>query len=333
MADPFVAAACRGFAALRPPARVLLAVSGGADSVALLDALWSGRKRRDLSTVALCVGHFDHRLRPDSAMDRELVARLAVERGLPFVSRVANDAPGGGGGLEERAREARYQALVEMAGELGCEAIVTAHTATDQAETLLWRLTRGAGARGLGAMRARRRIEGLWLLRPLLDLTREETRAYCTRRSLPFHDDPTNLNERPRARLRAEVLPILERLAPGAVRRLAAASTRLREDDDLLEGLAAEAAPGDIHTLSALPTALRRRALVQWAARETGSRRRLTAAHIEALEALVCSGIGEVDLPSTQAQRRCVRVVDGHLVMQLIEAGAAGLHRFGAPPV
>lgn len=340
MTDPFVAAACRSLAAAwreGRPASVLLAVSGGADSVALLDALWTGRRRRDLKGITFAVGHFDHRLRAGSARDRELVAAHAAERGLPFVTLAATHPLAGRGGLEESARDARYQALQAMARELDCQAIVTAHTATDQAETLLWRLARGAGARGLGAMRPSRKLGGLRLLRPLLSLTREETRAYCARRGLTFHDDPTNLDHRPRARLRAEVLPVLERLSPGAIRRLADAAGRLRADDDYLEARAArltgEGAAEDIHSLAALPEPLRRRALARWVAAQTGTRRRLTATHLKALEKLVQTGRGEVDLPAADGQRCVAVVAEARLTLRTVASGQRGLHRFGAAGV
>jgi tRNA(Ile)-lysidine synthase len=315
--DPFISAACRGFAALHPPDRVLLAVSGGADSVAMLDALWSGRARRDLRATTFVVGHYDHALRSDSHRDRELAGELAAERGLAFVHARATGRMRNTGGLEEASREARYGALEALALANDCRAIVTAHTATDQAETLLWRLVRGAGARGLGAMRPSRKLGSLLLLRPLLGVTRSQTRGYCARRSLTFLDDPTNLDGRPRARLREEVLPVLERLAPGAVMRLAAAADRLRADDDLLEARASAEAPNDdAARIAGLPAPLRRRALAAWAARLLGTRRRLTATHMAALEALVGTGRGAVELPGLREVRRVAVVEKGRLSLR-----------------
>jgi tRNA(Ile)-lysidine synthetase-like protein len=318
MKDPFIPIACRGLAALQPPARVLLAVSGGADSMALLDALWAGRTRRDLRAVSCAVGHFDHRLRADSARDLELVRQAALARGIPFVFRVAEAITAGGRGLEEAARTARYSALVGMAAEVSAAAIVTAHTATDQAETLLWRLARGAGRRGAGGMRPRRRLPPLLLLRPLLGVTREETRAYCARRSIPFHDDPSNEDHRPRARVRSEVLPVLERLAPGATVRLAAAAERFRAEDDWLDR-EAHRRGGDLSNasrLARLPVVLRRRALLQWAAERLATRRRLSSTHIHMLENLVLAGSGEVELPSAGPTRSVAVLRDGQLVLE-----------------
>lgn len=310
MSDRFVADLARTFAALSPGGRCLLAVSGGADSMALLHALAAARQRRDLRRVSLVVGHVDHRLRPDSGEDARFVREAAERLGVPFF--LATVRVGRAGGLEEAAREARYEALERLAVESGAESVAAAHTATDQAETLLWRLVRGSGARGLGGMAPERPLGAVRLLRPMLGFSREAVRAFCERRQVPFRDDPTNVDDRPRARLRSEVLPVLERLAPGAVERIAAAAGRLREDEAVLEALAAP--PDDrIESFARLPTALRRRALSGWAERVTGSRRRLGAPHLEALDALVCTGRGEVELPSTRTVRRVAMVEDGEL--------------------
>jgi tRNA(Ile)-lysidine synthase len=303
----FVASAARGLEALGPPSGLLVAVSGGADSVALVQALSEARARRALAQLRLVVGHIDHRLRQDSGRDTELVAAHAARLGLTFAA--ASLDLSGRANLEERAREERYAALVRLATLHRCAAVATAHTATDQAETLLWRLVRGAGARGLAAMAPERPLGPIRLLRPLLAVTREETRRFCQQRALAFHDDPTNQDGRPRARLRAEVLPVLERLVPGAVRHLAATADRLRSDDALLESLVD--APGDrpdVERLRALPPPLRTRALARWAASVTGSRRRLSARHLEALDRLVATERGEVELPAT-TENACMAVV------------------------
>ena len=321
MTDPFLSAACRrGLAALSPPSRVLLAVSGGpADSIALLDALWSGRARKDLRQVAFVVGHLDHGLRPESPGDMELVKSAAAERRLPFVYRIAGGIEGKGRGLEEAARTARYCALLEMAAEASCEAIVTAHTATDQAETLLWRLVRGAGRRGAGAMRPRRRLEGIALLRPLLGVTRDETRAYCARRAIRFHDDPSNEDHRPRARLRAEVLPVLERLSPGAIRRLAAAAARFREEDDWLEE-ADDPAGG--RPLGRHPAGEAARSAAPSGAGPVGraepgeSSTALVDPHRAARSGLLQGGSGEVELPSRGGRRSVAVLQQGRLKLR-----------------
>jgi tRNA(Ile)-lysidine synthase len=302
---------------LDPPASLLLAVSGGADSVALLDALASGRGRRDLKCLRFVVGHFDHGLRSESPLDAQLVAALAQERGLAFVQRATRVNAPRGCSLEHAARDLRYEALTSMADEAGCSAVVTAHTATDQAETVLWRLVRGAGAKGLGAMRPKRPLGHLQLLRPLLAVSREETRAYCQRRNLKFHDDPSNEDERPRARLRGEVLPVLERLVPGAVFRLAETAERLREDDDYLDGAAKLTATEEIRADAAasLPKPLLRRVLARWVGQKLGTRQRVASAHIGALERLLTTGRGEVELPASVLTRRVAFLEGGVLVL------------------
>jgi tRNA(Ile)-lysidine synthase len=298
----FVQAVARGLEALGPPKKLLVAVSGGADSVALLQALLEARGRRALLGTEFVVGHVDHRLRPDSALDAGLVEAHARRLELPFASEALSLSDSRN--LEEQAREARYAALVRLASAHECEAVATAHTATDQAETLLWRLTRGTGTRGLGAMAPVRSLGSLRLLRPMLALTRDETRAFCRIRGLAFTDDPTNEDERPRARLRAEVLPVLERLVPGGVRHVAEAASRLRADDELLESLVPTLGVHPrLKELRTLPSPLRTRALVRWAAAATGSRRRLGAVHLEALERLVETGRGEVELPADPGAR------------------------------
>lgn len=318
MPDAFVSRVARALVALRPPARLLVAVSGGGDSVALLGALAEARKRRDLRDLALVVGHVDHQLRSpaEGVADEALVRSLADRFGLAF--HVARVAVSNEGGLEEAARRARYDALVRLARDASCEAIVVAHTATDQAETLLLRLVRGAGARGLGAMAPERTVRGLRLLRPMLDVEREAARAYCGRAGLPFHDDPTNDGDRPRARLRREVLPVLESIGKGAAGRLAEAAARLRRDDELLArraGLLVHGRDG-AHVLARLPEPLLRRALVAWFEEKTGSRRRLAATHVVALERLVTSRRGAVELPGSRTVRRVAVIREGRLHLE-----------------
>ncbi len=315
MTDPFVAALARALTALAPPERLLVAVSGGADSVALLYALARSRRRHALWRLGLVVGHVDHRWRADSGLDAKLVEAHSAALGLDFA--LATLPRPTGHNLEERAREARYEALGRMASAHGCDAIATGHTATDQAETLLFRLARGTGARGLAAMAPERALGDARLLRPLLHALREETRAFCEREGLLFRDDPTNAGDRVRARLRREVLPALERIVPGATRHLSQAAARLKEDDTALEKLlAARSLQDERRSLADLPPALRRRALAAWVERATGSRRRLAATHLAALEKLVVDGRGEVELPSDSRRRRVATLRGGRLMLE-----------------
>ena len=190
---------------------VLVAVSGGADSVALLVALRRivpvGLERR------LIVAHVEHDLRGDAADDRRFVADLASRVGLACVwRRVAVRDDDGDEGLEGRARRLRYDFLVEAALNHGARHVVTGHTADDQAETILQRMLRGTGLAGIGGMAAARElVPGISLLRPLLGLQREAVRRFLQSLNQSWRDDPSNADLRhARNFVRHEVLPRCE---------------------------------------------------------------------------------------------------------------------------
>jgi tRNA(Ile)-lysidine synthase len=188
------------------PRRLLIACSGGADSVAALGLL-SLLRRSEKITLGL--GHVDHQLRPESGAEAEGVAALAARLGLPCFCTAVDLAPGPG--LPARARLVRQGALRSQAAAFGAEWIVLAHTATDQAETMLMHATRGAGLDGLAAMPV---IAAPWL-RPLLELTRAQTRELAVALGLGFVDDPSNEDVRGlRVRLRKQVLPVLREHNP-----------------------------------------------------------------------------------------------------------------------
>lgn len=319
MADRFVSQVARALEALNPPDAVLVALSAGADSTAAAGALWASRKRRAFQGLRIVLGHVRHdiRSREETEADWEAVQALAQKLGVVAV--VESVRLGVRGGLEQAAREVRYAALQALAIDNGCAAVVTGHTATDQAETVLLRLARGAGTRGLGAMRAERPLGRVRLLRPMLGVTRDEARSYCHRAGLSFRDDPSNVEQRPRMAIRDQVLPVLDAMAPRAELRMAAAARRLQVDEDFLESEAARLIDGSeqAEELAKLPQALRRRALMQWCERRLGSRRRVSARHLEALEQMVVAKRGEVQLPSGMEGHR-VAVVDvrGRLVLR-----------------
>jgi len=186
---------------------VLVAVSGGADSVALLVALRRivpvGLERR------LIVAHVEHDLRGDAADDRGFVAELASRLGLACVwRRVAVRDDDGDEGLEGRARRLRYDFLVEAALDHGARHVVTGHTADDQAETILQRMLRGTGLAGIGGMAAARElVPGVSLLRPLLGLRREAGRQFLESLNQSWRNDPSNADLRhTRNFIRHEVL-------------------------------------------------------------------------------------------------------------------------------
>lgn len=209
---------------LRAP--VVVACSGGADSLGLLVLAADA----GLEPIAV---HVDHGLRVGSAADADVVAVAADALGVKWRSvRVTIDA---GGNLEARARDARYRALHDARAELGATAILVAHTADDQAETVVLNLLRGSGSAGLAGMARRRGA----IVRPLLHLRRAEVRAVVEARGLGVVVDPTNADQRwRRAWVRHEVLPMLERGADrDVVPILVRQSEVLRAESDLLDDL------------------------------------------------------------------------------------------------
>lgn len=190
--------------------RILVATSGGLDSMVLLDAL-----AMLAAPGQLHVGHVDHALQAQSAAWARFVARQAQRRGVGVTIERLAGAPARGESTEAWAREARYAALDRMAETAGCELLACAHHADDQIETLLLALARGAGLRGLAAMPAPG--EGtLRIHRPLLAVPRSAVAAWAAARALEFVEDPTNAQLHfVRNALRHEVLPALEAVLPG----------------------------------------------------------------------------------------------------------------------
>ncbi len=242
--------AARALAAAGVPApgeRVGVAVSGGADSLALLHALRTLAGPRGWALEVLTV---DHGLYPGSAADAGFVCRHAAALGLPArlcrLDRAELDAHRAAG-PEGAARAARYAALERLAGEGGCGWIATGHTLDDQAETVVLQLLRGAGTNGLAGMAV---VSGN-LLRPLLGVRRAETRACCAVLGLAWRSDPANADQRLlRNAVRQRVLPLLEELRPGAAAALARTAALARDERAWMDALAAEA----LAALTALTT-------------------------------------------------------------------------------
>lgn len=205
-----------------PGARVLAAVSGGPDSMAMLHALARLRDDLDFSLVAHGV---DHGLRASAAAELDVAEAFARSLDVAFDRTRVAVAPGGN--LQARARDARYAALAAAASSSGCDRVATAHHMNDRAETLLMRLLRGAGPRGLAVLppRAGDRI------RPLLRADRAAIDAHLARHAVPFAVDPSNRDPRfLRARVRHELLPLMVDLSPGIVGHLCALADQLDHD-------------------------------------------------------------------------------------------------------
>jgi tRNA(Ile)-lysidine synthase len=236
-----------------PGERVVVAVSGGPDSLALLSIL---REILPAVPLHLTVAHFDHGWRADSKDDRDFVASMAATWGYAFrTARAAADTPH----TESAARTARYAFLRQTAAETNSTAIAVGHTQDDQVETLLLHLLRGSGSRGLGAMRRR----DADLARPLLDISRQDIEAYLSRLHLTPRRDPSNEDPRfTRNRLRQQVLPAIDAFDPAARELLARTADILSEEDRHLDAQVAELPDNiskDRQAFARLPPALQRR--------------------------------------------------------------------------
>jgi tRNA(Ile)-lysidine synthase len=297
-----------------PNSRGLVAVSGGADSVALLHLLQGVTKGRGLELRA---AHLDHALRPDSPADAAHVRDLCAGLGLPLtVGRIdiAALARGGRGGLEETAREARRSFLRETAQVQGCAWIALAHQRDDQAETFLLRLLRGAGTTGLAGMRP---VDAPFV-RPLLPFSRAELVEWLAGEGVAWREDASNQNVAfARNRVRLELLPLLESYNPAIRRRLNELCRQLAEDeDDWAARAAAELARTAELTAQGcrLPCAVLAEAspamagrLVRAALKSVrGDLRRLDADHIRSVLALASGPHpqGELHLPGAWVGRR-----------------------------
>ncbi len=265
-----ITATIRKYAMASPGDCVVVAVSGGPDSVCLLHVLHALAPGLGITLYA---AHLDHRFRGrESAADAEFVADLAHRLGVPSAIE-AIDVPAfcreRGLSAQAGARAARYGFLTRVADAVGARCIATGHTATDQAETVLLRLLRGAGTPGLAGIPPIRQN----IIRPLIEVTRDEVLTYLQERGASFRTDPSNAKPLyTRNRIRSEVLPILKRFNPRIIETLAKEAGLLRAEDDALEACLANEHPGALATaengaiidrdsLLAMPLAFRRRLL------------------------------------------------------------------------
>jgi tRNA(Ile)-lysidine synthase len=201
---------------------VVAAVSGGPDSMALLHALSILRKKMGFGLVAHGV---DHGLRKDAARELDLAEKFARKIGISFDRSHVDVAPGGN--LQARARASRHAALEAARVKMKARVIATAHHADDRAETILLRILRGTGVRGLAALPPR--AENAPLVRPFIFARRADIDAHVARHDVPFSIDPSNTNPRfLRVRVRSELLPLLSELNPGVVDHLCNIAEELR---------------------------------------------------------------------------------------------------------
>ncbi len=305
----------RKFKLPREKNTVIIAVSGGADSVSLLASLHELQSAVKIN-LKLIVAHFNHRLRQsESDEDAEFVDNLAKKFDFQFVcGSPSENLRKSESNLEQAARKARYDFLGETAEVYKAFAVLTAHTLDDQAETFLLRLLRGSGADGLAAMQTISDFNSpftihhspLLLVRPLLGWARREmTEDFCREIGLQYRNDSMNDDESfARVRVRKHLLPALKDFNPKIVETLANTANLLREDADELNAQAERFLKENNFSITAQDcklqtSALRRRILRLWLALVRGGLRRIETKHLEAVETLITNPEGgrTIELP------------------------------------
>jgi tRNA(Ile)-lysidine synthase len=332
---------------LRRGDSVVVAVSGGADSVALLLLLSELTHYR----LSLTVAHFNHGLRGEEAeRDERFVKLLASRLGLPFESGrgdAARFAVEEGLTLEEAARELRYRFLRGLRSSLSADRIATAHTLDDNAETLIMRLIRGSGYRGLGGIPPV--SEGGSLIRPLIEVPREMVLRYLEGRGEAWVTDSTNLLPVClRNRVRLELIPLLLGYNPGLREALARSARLMRDVADFMEqaarehiegvfphearGVLGEGLIGLLSRFLALHPALRREVLREVIGSVKGDTRGIYARHVEAVEGLLAGGraSGEVALPAGLTAARGYGLF---AIAPAVELGRSFCHEISSPGV
>ena len=280
----------------------LIGLSGGADSTALTMVL-----REAVREGIICVAavHVNHGLRGDeSDEDERFVRKLCSGLGIKCLVYRADLS---GRRDEAAARKARFACFRQAIQETGADAVLLAHNANDQAETFLMRLLRGAGAEGLQCMEENQETDGIRILRPMLDLNREEIREALRLDGIAWREDSSNQNKAYlRNRIRTELIPLMEEIAPGAVRRICGTAELIRKDNEALRDAAQEkftaAAKGDLlgtDELETDPEAIQSRILRMWW-RANGPKldeHELSSDQTRQLMKLLHSERGKVNLP------------------------------------
>jgi len=298
--------AALGRVGVRHGASILVGLSGGADSVALTCALLELRERLGLRVAA---AHLNHRIRGlESDRDEEFVRAMCARLGVELIVERAEElgASISSANLEERAREVRREFLGRAADRVGADFVALGHHRDDQAETVLMRLMRGAGAAGMAAMAERGPGK---LIRPMLSISRAEIRGFLDARGIVFVEDSSNSSrDILRNRIRAELLPLLEReYAPGLGGRLAELAGEMRSLDELVAAIAARELDAmrvrggalDLSGFGALNPAVQAVAIRRYLSGRMGSLRKISRAHVAAVRQLALEGgpSGSIDLP------------------------------------
>jgi tRNA(Ile)-lysidine synthase len=282
---------------LQPGDRVVAAVSGGADSVALLHALWE--LRGDLH-FSLMVAHLDHGLRPEGEKEANFVRKLAGKLGAPFHFRkadVGSYREEKGLTVQEAAREVRYAFLAEVAKKNRASKIALGHTADDQAESVVMRILRGSGTRGLSGIPPVR--DGFYI-RPLIEAWREEIEAFLKGKGIPYLTDPSNKSlHYLRNRVRHELLPVLRQYNPRVRQVLVQMADLFREEEGFWQKYLAEKFSCvvrsrrkehlilDVPALASQPLPIRLRCLRHAIEKVQGHLRRVNLSHIWAIDSLL----------------------------------------------
>ena len=302
---------CKKYDMLPRGCTVLAAVSGGKDSVFLLEKLLELAPELELKVAC---AHFDHRLRgAESDRDREFVRSLCEKKSVPCYmgqGDVSGYAEEKGLGLEEAARILRYEFLESAADEAGAQRIATAHTADDNLETLMMNLLRGSGLRGLGGIPP---VRGR-IVRPLLETPAEEILQYLNDRDIAYVEDSTNADDFClRNRVRHRLIPLMRELNPAADSAALRCISLLRQDEEYLSGLAEEFYSENFKAgmglpagkLAALPEPVSARVLRLAAGRE------LSLTHTQALLRLAAdkNPHGAADIPGLRVRREYDRLV------------------------
>ena len=286
--------------------KILIAVSGGADSLALAELMINSRQQFNLE---LCIAHFEHGLRgQESIDDAAFVKTFAEERGIKFIGGtgdVKNFAAQKKISVETAARILRYEFLSKVKGDFNCDAITLAHHADDQAETILMRLLRGTTSTGLSAMKFRTFSEYGLLIRPLLRFRKIELENFCRKKNLLPRVDSTNFKpDATRNKIRLELMPALEKFNPALVETLCRLSEVTAEETDFIDTQAEKIFSVVVRDNSIVRAeflkihpALQRVVIKKFLAQVTGSAKDFGFVHFEGVRKVLINNLSGVELP------------------------------------